>query len=57
MKSNIKVTFWLNKSKKNSNNLVPIYMRVWYDYANFNKSTGNWVRVQDWDKKQMRVKV
>jgi len=57
MKSNIKVTFWLNKSKKNSQNLVPVYMRVWYDYANFNKSTGNWVRVQDWDKKQMRVKV
>lgn len=56
MKSNIKVTFWLNKSKKNSQNLVPVYMRVWYDFANFNKSTGNWVRVQDWDKKQMRVK-
>ena len=56
MKSNIKVTFWLNSSKKNSHNLIPIYMRVWYDYANFNKSTGNLVRVQDWDKKQMRVK-
>lgn len=56
MKSNVKVTFWLNKSKKNSHNLVPIYLRVWYDYAHFSKSTGNWVRVQDWDKKQMHVR-
>ena len=56
MKSNVKVTFWLNKSKINSLNLVPVYLRVWYDYAHFSKSTGISVRLPDWDKKLMRVK-
>lgn len=56
MKSNVKVTFWLNKTKKNSQNLVPIYLRVWYDYAHFSKATGISVRVQEWDKKIMRVR-
>ena len=56
MKSSVKVTFWLNKTKKNSLNLVPVYLRVWYDYAHFSKATGIWVRLQDWDKKVMRLK-
>ncbi|HOO66918.1 MAG TPA: Arm DNA-binding domain-containing protein, partial [Bacteroidales bacterium] len=56
MKSNVKVTFWLSKTKKNSKNLVPVYLRVWYDYDHFTKSTGIWVRLQDWDKQQMRVR-
>lgn len=56
MNSNVKVTFWLNKSKKNSQNLVPVYLRVWCDYEHFSKATGIWVRIQDWDKKVMRVK-
>jgi hypothetical protein len=46
MKSNVKVTFWLNKTKKNSLNLVPVYLRVWYDYAHFSKATDIWVRLQ-----------
>jgi integrase len=56
MKSSVKVTFWLNKTKKNSLNLVPVYLRVWYDYTHFSKATGIWVRLQDWDKKVMRLK-
>jgi integrase len=56
MESNVKVTFWLNKTKKNSLNLVPVYMRVAYDYAHFTISTGIQVRVHDWDKKSMRIK-
>lgn len=56
MKSNVKVTFWLNKTKINSLNLVPVYLRVWYDYAHFSKATGIRVRLQDWDKKLMRLK-
>jgi integrase len=56
MKSNVKVTFWLNKTKKNSQNLVPVYLRVWYDYSHFSKATGIWVRLQDWEKKVMRLK-
>lgn len=56
MESNIKVTFWLSKTKKNAKNLVPIYLRVWFDYTHFTKATGVWVRLQDWDKKAMKVK-
>jgi integrase len=56
MESNVKVTFWLNKTKKNSLNLTPIYMRVAYDYAHFTMSTGIQVRVHDWDKRAMRIK-
>lgn len=56
MNSNVKVTFWLSKTKKNSKNLVPVYLRVWYDYDHFTKSTGIWVRLQDWDKHLMKVR-
>jgi predicted ATPase len=55
MESNIKVTFWLRKTKKNEKNLVPVYLRVWYDYNYFTKGSGVWIRSQDWDKKSMRV--
>lgn len=47
MESNLKVTFWLNKTKKNSLNLTPVCMRVAYDYAHFTLSTGIQGRVQD----------
>lgn len=56
MESNIKVSFWINKTKKNAKNLVPVYLRVWYDYAYFTKGIGVWVRLQDWDKKSMHLK-
>jgi len=56
MESNIKVTFWLRSSKKNSQNQVPIYLRVWYNYNHFIKTTGLSTRFTDWDKKSMRVK-
>ncbi len=56
MESKIKVTFWINKTKKNSKNFVPVYLRVCYDYAHFTKGTGIWVRLQDWDKKTMHLK-
>ena len=56
MKGSVKVTFWINKSKKNAKNLAPVYLRVWYDYAHFSKATGISVRVQDWEKKIMRVR-
>jgi hypothetical protein len=56
MESKIKVTFWLYKAKKNSNKLVPVYLRVKFNYEYFTKSTGLMVREVDWDKKSMRVK-
>ena len=56
MESQIRVTFWVNKSKKNKKNLVPIYLRVAYNYEYFTLSTGLSVKAIDWDKKQMKVK-
>jgi integrase len=56
MENNIKVTFWLSMAKKNSHNLVPVYLRVWYNYEHFTKTTGVSVRVTDWDKRGQRVK-
>ena len=56
MENNIKVTFWLWKTKKNSKNLTPIYLWVWQNYDHFVKSTGIWIHAGDWDKKAMRIK-
>jgi integrase/recombinase XerD len=56
MESQIKVTFWINKSKKNQKNLVPIYIRVTFNYDYFTRSTSLSVKESDWDKKSMKVK-
>ena len=40
MKNSVKVTFWLNESKKNRENDSPIYMRVRINNEHFHKSTG-----------------
>lgn len=56
MESNVKVTFWLNMTKKNSQNQVPVYLRVWFDYKHFTKTTGLTVKITDWDKRAMRVR-
>lgn len=56
MESNVKVTFWLNMTKKNSQNQVPIYLRVWFDYKHFTKTTGLTVKITDWDKRAMRIR-
>ena len=40
MESNIKVTFWLRASKKTTLKQIPIYLRVWYNYDHFTKTTG-----------------
>jgi len=55
MESKIKVTFWLNKTKKNAKKLVPIYIRVKHNYNFFTKSTGLLIKEADWDKKAMRI--
>jgi integrase len=56
MENNIKITFWLNRVKKNSKNLVPVYMRVTQNYNFFNKATGIRISAGDWDKKAMRIR-
>jgi len=56
METNIKITFWINRTKKNSKNLVPVYLRVAHNYENFSRATGIRIPVTDWDKKAMRIR-
>jgi integrase len=56
MESNIKVTFWLRASKKTTLKQVPIYLRVWYNYDHFTKTTGLTTKTSEWDKKSMKVR-
>jgi len=56
MESNIKVTFWLNMTKKNAQNQMPVYVSVWYNYEHFTKSTGLSTKLSEWDKKAQRIK-
>ncbi len=56
MENNIKITFWLYRAKKNSKNLIPIYVRVQLNYDKFFKSTGIYIQAAEWDKKAMRIR-
>ena len=56
MEANIKITFWINRTKKNSKNLVPVYLRVAHNYDKFSRATGIRISAADWDKKAMRIR-
>ncbi len=56
MENNIKITFWLYRAKKNSKNLIPIYVRVQHNYDKFFKSTGIYIQAAEWDKKALRIR-
>ncbi|MCJ7613034.1 MAG: Arm DNA-binding domain-containing protein [Candidatus Aminicenantes bacterium] len=56
MENNIKIMFWLNRTKKNSKDLVPVYLRVTQNYDHFIKATGIMIPASDCDKKTMRLK-
>jgi hypothetical protein len=56
MENNIKITFWINRTKKNSKNLVPIYLRVAQNNDFFSRATGIRIPAGDWDKKAMRIR-
>ena len=56
MEANMKITFWINRTKKNSKNLVPVYLRVAHNYDNFSRATGIRIPAADWDKKAMRIR-
>jgi integrase len=56
MENNIKITFWINRTKKNSKNLVPVYLRVAHNYDKFSRATGIRISAVDWDKKAMKIR-
>lgn len=56
MKSNIKITFWLNSAKTNKKRFAPIYVRVTDGKDFFTMTTGQYIKPSDWYKKTMRLK-
>ena len=54
--NSVKITFWLNKSKKNTDKTSPIYMRVRFGGELFTKATGINIPKSDWDSKTSKVK-
>jgi integrase len=56
MESKVKVLYVLNKSKRSSRGLVPIYLRVTHKTLRFHKSTGFHIKDEDWDVKNQRIK-
>lgn len=56
MSNNIKVLFWLNKSKANKKGLAPIMLRVTYNNERKQISTGFTVVDSKWDKNRNAVK-
>ena len=56
MENNIKITFWFTRTKKNSKNLMPVYLRISLDYERFVMTTGVWIHPPEWDKKAMKVR-
>ncbi len=56
MRNNVKVSFWLIKSKKNANRKHPLYMKIFFQGKGVKMSTGHAVAAQLWDKKKKKVK-
>jgi integrase len=56
MRNNVKVSFWLIKSKKNPNRQHPLYMKIFFQGKGIKVSTGHYVATPLWDKKKKKVK-
>jgi site-specific recombinase XerD len=55
MKSSVRVLFWLYKSKKNSQGLIPIYMRITLDKDKTEIASGHFIQLAEWNDKKKRV--
>ena len=52
----VKLTFWVRPSQKNSQNRVPIYLRIQQDSKRSQYSIGEYIDLSQWDKKAQKVK-
>ena len=53
---NVKLSFWLRASAKNSKRQSPILLHIFTDYDRVQYSTGFWVIESSWDEKHQKVK-
>ena len=56
MRNNVKISFWLLKSKSNQIKQSPIYMKVFFQGKGIKISTGHYISNILWDKKKKKVK-
>ncbi|MEI8279878.1 MAG: site-specific integrase [Bacteroidota bacterium] len=52
----VKLTFWVRPSQKNTQNRVPIYLRIQQDSKRSQYSIGEYINLSQWDKKAQKVK-
>lgn len=52
----VKLTFWVRPSQKNAKDLAPIYLRIQYDNQRSQYSIGEYITLNQWDKKRQQVK-
>jgi len=55
MKSSIKVLFWLYKSKKNTQGLVPLYIRVSLNSQKIEIASGYFILPKSWSEKRKAI--
>ena len=53
---NVKLSFWLRTSAKNSKRQSPVLLHIFTDYDRVQYSTGFWVIESYWDEKHQKVK-
>lgn len=56
MRNNVKVSFWLIKSKNNLKKESPLYMKIFFQGKGVKVSTGHFVSASLWDKKKKKLK-
>lgn len=56
MRNNVKVSFWLFRSKANNTKESPIYMSIYFRGKGIKISTGHYVKPDLWDKKKKLLK-
>jgi len=56
MANSIKVLFWLHRSKTNSNDEVPVMIRLSSQGRRTDKATGHYVLPEKWNSKKQRIK-
>lgn len=56
MESQVKISFFLNHSKRTKTRQTPIYLRIRYNYSHVTMATGYFICAANWDKKSKKVK-
>ncbi|MBX2901456.1 MAG: site-specific integrase [Cyclobacteriaceae bacterium] len=56
MRNNVKISFWLIKSKHNPSKQCPLYMKIFFQGKGIKVATGHYINPTHWDKKKKKLK-